>query len=109
MLTLPDEYNTLFAQMRPFFSKRFWKLAAVMLVGAILAPGKRTVAAVLRIMGLSEERHIQTYHRVLTRAVWSNLMLSLILLRLLLETFLPFGPIVVGIDETIECSRGEKC
>lgn len=108
MLTLPDEYNMLFAQLRPCFSKRVWKLAIVLLIGAILAPGKRTVTAILRIMGLSQERHFQNYHRVLNRAVWSNLMLSLVLLRLLLNTFLPMGPVVVGIDETIERRRGEK-
>lgn len=80
----------------------------VLLIGSILAPGKRTVTAILRIMGLSQERHFQNYHRVLNRAVWSNLMLSLVLLRLLLNTFLPIGPVVVGIDETIERRRGEK-
>jgi hypothetical protein len=108
MLTLPDEYNTLFAHIRPFFSKRVWKLSVVLLVGAILAPGKRTVTAALRIMGLSQERHFQNYHRVLNRAVWSNLALSLVLLRMLLNTFLSFGPVVIGIDETIERRRGEK-
>ncbi|MDF1530436.1 MAG: transposase [Sedimenticola sp.] len=108
MLTLPDEYTTMFAQMKPLFSKRVWELAKVLAVGAILAPGKRTVTAVLRIMGLSAERHFQNYHRVLNRAVWSNLMLSLVLLRLLLETFLPAGSVVIGIDETIERRRGEK-
>ena len=45
MLTLPDEYNPLFAHMQPFCSKRVWKLAVVLLVGAILVPGKRTVNA----------------------------------------------------------------
>ena len=108
MLTLPDEYNTLFAQLRPHFSKGVWKLAMILLVGAILAPGKRTVTAILRIMGLSQERHFQNYHRVLNRAVWSNLRLSLVLLRLLINTFLSVGPIVIGIDETIERRRGEK-
>jgi hypothetical protein len=108
MFTLPDEYNTLFAQIRPIFSKRIWKLANVLLVGAILAPGKRTVTAALRIMGLSQERRFQNYHRVLNRAVWSNLVLSLVLLRLLLNAFLSSGPVVMGIDETIERRRGEK-
>jgi hypothetical protein len=108
VLTLPDEYNTRFAQVQPFFSKRVWKLAVVLLVGAILAPGKRTVTFMLRIMGLSQERHFQNYHRVLNRAVWSNLVLSLVLLHMLLNTFLSFGPVVVGIDETIERRRGEK-
>jgi len=108
MLTLPDEYNTLLAHFQPFFSKRVWKLVRVMLVGAILAPGRRTVTAILRIMGLSQERHFQNYHRVLNRAVWSNLVLSLVLLRMLLNTFLSAGPVLIGIDETIERRRGEK-
>jgi len=108
MLTLPDEYNTLFNQFQSFFSKRVWRFGLVLIVGAILTPGKRTVTAVLRIMGLSQERHFQNYHRVLNRAVWSNLALSAVLLRLLLETFLPVGPVVIGIDETIERRRGAK-
>lgn len=108
MLTLPDEYNTLFAHFRPFFSKRVWPLALLLLVGAILTPGKRTVTAVLRIMGLSQEKHFQNFHRVLNRAVWSNLALSACLLRLLLNTFLPHGPVVLGIDETIERRRGDQ-
>ncbi|MDF1513649.1 MAG: transposase, partial [Anaerolineae bacterium] len=101
MLTLPEEYNTLIAYFRPIFSKRVWKLAVVLLAGAILAPGKRTVTAILRIMGLSEERHYQNYHRVLNRAVWTSLKLSAVLFRLLLNTFLPTGRVVIGIDETI--------
>jgi hypothetical protein len=108
MLTLPDEYNTLFAHFRPLFSKRVWPLAQLLGIGAILAPGKRTVASVLRIMGLSQEKHFQNYHRVLNRASWSNLGLSVILFSLLLKTFLPSGPVVLGIDETIERRRGEK-
>ena len=45
-------------------------------LGAILTPGQRTVAAVLRVMGLSEERQFQNYHRVLNRARWSSRELS---------------------------------
>jgi hypothetical protein len=108
MLTLPDEYNTLFGQFRPIFSKRVWPSALLLFVGAILAPGKRTVTAVLRIMGLSQDKHFQNYHRVLNRAVWSNLALSAVLLPLLLNTFLPRGTVVIGIDETIERRRGKK-
>jgi len=108
MLTLPDEYNTLFNHFRPYFSKRVWKLAVVLIVGSILAPGKRTITAALRIMGLSQERHFQNYHRVLNRAIWSSLALSEVLLRLLLKTFLQVGPVVIGVDETIERRRGAK-
>jgi hypothetical protein len=81
----------------------------VLVIGAILAPGKRTVTAVLRVMGLSQERQFQRYHRVLNRARWSSLALSRILLRLIVASFVPEGePLVVGIDETIERRRGPQ-
>jgi hypothetical protein len=108
MLTLPDEYNTLLAGFQSQFSKRLWPLVRILWVGAILAPGKRTVTAVLRIMGLSQERRFQNFHRVLNRAVWSNLALSACLLPLLLKTFGQRGPVVIGIDETIERRRGTR-
>lgn len=65
MQTLPTEYDTLFAQIQPYFSRRIWKLAKTLLIGAILSPGKRTVSSILRIMGLNDEKHFQNYHRVL--------------------------------------------
>ena len=80
----------------------------VLLTGAILAPGKRTVTAALRVMGLSDDRHFQTYHRVLNRAVWSSLQASRILLGILVSTFAATGTIVLGLDETIERRRGAK-
>ena len=108
MLTLPDEYNTLFTHFQPFFSKQVWKLAFILLEGAMLAPGKRTVTAVLPIMGLSQKVHFQNFHRVLNRAVWSHLALSAVLMGLLVNTFLLTGPVVTGIDETIERRRGQQ-
>jgi hypothetical protein len=81
----------------------------VLVIGAILAPGKRTVTAALRVMGLSQERQFQNFHRVLNRAKWSSRHLSRILLRLLLRAFVsPDDPIVFGLDEHIERRRGEK-
>jgi hypothetical protein len=102
MLTLPDEYFTLIAAFAPIFSKRIWQLAQVLLTGAILALGKRTVTSGLRVMGLSDEKHFQNYHRVLNRAVWSSLAASQILLGLLVVAFVPLGVIVMGLDDTIE-------
>jgi len=91
------------------FSERVWEWAKVLLTGAILAPGKRTVTAALRVMGLSNETQFQNYHRVLNRATWSSHALSRILLRLLLRAFVPAdAPVVVGLDEHIERRRGAK-
>src|SRR5258706_15384774 len=85
-----------------------WYKIEVMVVGAILARGQRTVSGGLRVMGLSQERTYAQYHHVLSRAVWSGLEVSAILLRLLVKTFDRGGPLVFGVDETIERRRGEK-
>ena len=73
-----------------------------------MTQGQRTVASVLRVMGLSDESHFVNYHRVLNRAVWSMLGLARILVELLIETFVPSGNIVFGMDDTIERRRGAK-
>lgn len=92
----------------PHFSRRVWPHALILLVGAILAPGRRTVTAALRVMGLDHDQRFERYHRVLNRARWSSLALSRTLLRLLVATFVPEGALVLGIDETVERRRGAK-
>ncbi len=85
-----------------------WYKVEVLVTGAILTTGKRTVSAVLRVMGLSQDRNFAMYHHVLSRAVWSGLAASAVLLRLLLQAFDGGGDLVFGMDETIERRRGEK-
>jgi DDE superfamily endonuclease len=108
MPTLPAELLPLIVVFAPLFSKPVWEHAQVLLVGAILAPGRRTVTACLRVMGKSDEPHFQNYHRVMNRARWSAIKASQLLLRLLVTTFAPEGELIVGIDDTIERRRGEK-
>jgi len=97
------------ASFAPLFSKRVWQHAQLLLVGAILAPGKRTVASALRAMGLDQQKRFHPYHRVLSRAGWSSRKASRVLLGLLVEAFVPEGsPLVVGIDETLERRYGRK-
>jgi DDE superfamily endonuclease len=108
MQTLPVELLPFIVEFQPFFSKSVWENAQVLLTGAILAIGKRTVTACLRIMGKSDDPHFQNYHRVLNRAQWSALALSRVLLKLLIKTFAPKGTLLFGIDGTLERRRGDK-
>ncbi|MGA2490858.1 MAG: transposase [Anaerolineales bacterium] len=108
MLTLSAEYITILTSFAPVFSKRVWLQAQILLFGAILTPGQRTVAAALRIMGLSMEKRFENYHRVLNRAVWSSRELSRLLLEMLITVFAARGPVVIGMDDTIERRRGAK-
>ena len=109
MLNLPAWMITIVGEFAPaIYGLSTWYKVEVLVAGVILARGQRTVSAVLRVMGLSQDRNYALYHQVLSRAVWSGLAASAILLRLLLKTFDEAGPIVVGIDDTIERRRGDK-
>src|SRR5215475_10945098 len=108
MLSMPVTLTRLIVRFAPLVTKRVWEHAQVLLVGALLAPGKRTVTAVLRVMGLSQEEQFQKYHRVLNRARWSSVAVGRVLLGLVVDTLVPTGPVVIGIDDTLERRRGEK-
>ena len=117
MLTLPDAivsilvpFATLFGNPTPGRGRgQAWRKAQVLLVGAILTPGQRTVAAALRVMGRSGHRDYARYHEVLNRAVWSSRQAARILLALLLQHLdRGDGPLIFGIDETLERRRGAK-
>lgn len=102
------DYLSVLQVFAPHFSNLVWQHAVVLVVGAVLAPGPRTVTAILRVMGLSHKRQFQAFHRVLNRAVWSSWAISRALLGLLLQTFAATGPVIVGLDDTIERRRGAK-
>ena len=117
MLTLPDAivsllipFATLFTSPTPGRGRgQAWRKAQVLLVGAILTPGQRTVAAALRVMGLSDNQNYARYHEVLNRAVWSSREVARVLLVLLLQQLdRGDGPLIFGIDETLERRRGAK-
>jgi hypothetical protein len=108
MRTLPVKMLHLLNPFVPLFSRRVWLHAQVLVAGAILAPGKRTVSAALRVMGLGQIEHFQRYHRVLNRAVWSGREASRVLLGMLVKIFVPSGPLVIGVDETLERRWGKK-
>src|SRR5215213_5661291 len=109
MGTLPPEIVRVLRVFEDVFSERVWDWVQVLVVGAILAPGHRTVAAVLRVMGLSEERQFQNYHRLLNRARWSSRELGRRLLLPVVAACVPADrPVLVGLDETIERRRGAK-
>lgn len=109
MPPLPETIILVFAPFAPLFSPRVWRHAQVLLLGAILTSGPRTVTAALRAMGLATERHFTNYHRVLNRATWSARQASQMLLGLLITALVPPGaPIILGADDTVERRSGRK-
>lgn len=108
MLILPLEFTKLMLVFAPLFSRRVFEHMQVLVVGAILSPGKRTVTAALWVMGLSQRQHFQNYHWVLNRAVWSSREASHLLLLLLVQVMAPSGPLVLGLDDTLERRLGHE-
>src|SRR5919201_2231309 len=91
------------------FTRPAFAHAVVLLYGAILAPGRRTVAAALRAVGLRDERHFTSYHRVLNRAIWSPLRRSRLLLEVIVSTLLPpHAPVILLIDGTLVRRTGRR-
>jgi hypothetical protein len=96
------------AMFRPCFSSRVWNRILVLVAGAVLAPGKRTVTQSLRVMGLAGEPGFGRYHEALNRARWNSRDVARRLLRHSLDVLWPEGEVVIAIDDTIERRWGAK-
>jgi hypothetical protein len=105
-MNLPAEMVSVLTVFAPLYSERVWIHAETLAIGAILAIGKRTVSAALRMMGKSDEAHFTNYHRVLNRDKWDGRKASQILLGLIISV-IP-GVVVVGADDTLERRWGRK-
>ena len=95
--------------MWPFvrcFTGATWVL--VLVAGALLSPGRRTVSAALRVMDLDQSASFAVYHRVLSTARWSARRVAHRLLGLLVAAFVRKGPVVIGLDDTIDDSDGSR-
>ena len=99
------------AWMQPFrdgFTTPTWQHVLVLIIGTILAPGRRTVAAALQVVGRGVEPRFTSYHRVRNRNRWSSRRMARGLLHLLVNAFVPTGPIIIGLDDTLERRWGAK-
>jgi hypothetical protein len=109
MPPLPEAIILVLASFAPLFSHWVWPHAQVLLLGAILTPGARTVTAALRAPGLAMERRFTNDPRVLNRATWSARQGSRILLNMLVALLVPpEATIVLGADDPVVRRRGRK-
>jgi hypothetical protein len=111
-MTIGNPYAPALAWLRPLsaaFGERTWRRALVLVAGALLAQGPRTVASALRAVGLGAAPGFGSYHRVLSRRRWSGRAAARLLLAELLRAFVaPGAPVVVALDETLERRWGRR-
>ncbi len=105
-LHLPPSFLAWLAPFLAAFSRRTRSTTAALATGALLAAGPRTVTNCLRALGLAEHPSFTAFHRVLNRNAWSGLALARTLLHMVVATFVPSGPIIIGLDHTLERRRG---
>ncbi|THF71313.1 transposase [Deinococcus sp. Arct2-2] len=108
MFKTPKWFCDVIAPFAEMFTCPTWSNAQTLLIGAILAPRKRTISALLSLLGLGEETGFAKFHRFLSQARWFPLQGSRILLNQLLANFVPSGPIFIGVDDTLERRHGRK-
>jgi hypothetical protein len=108
MFTPPAEVSAVLAAFALLFTEPSWRRAQALLCGTLLAPANHTLTAALRALGLAQQPGFQNYHRLLNRARWSARTAAGVLLGLLIEAFVPAGPVILGLDDTVERRRGRK-
>jgi hypothetical protein len=93
---------------RPCLTAPVRQHVLVLVAEAVPAPDKRTVTQALWVMGLSDDPGLGRYYEVLNRARWDTRALARRLLLHVLERLLPAGPVVIGVDDTIERRLGAR-
>src|ERR671916_927862 len=111
MAAMPVGAGPLGAWLEPFAAALgwpTWRRAVVLVAGALLSPGRRTVASAPGAVGLGHAPGFANHHRVLSEGRWSGLALARRLLVLLVAAFAPHGPVVVALDDTLERRWGRR-
>src|SRR5947209_1131349 len=85
----PPSILAVLDSFRPEFTPRTWARVITLILGTILARGRRTVAAALRQMGLHDAPDFRSYHQVFNRSAWSPLRLARRLLSAVIAAFVP--------------------
>lgn len=109
MIKLPPGFQDTISHFSFAFRKDVWPKVQFLLVGAIICPGSRTLSNILRCVGLRWEKNFPKFHRVLNHNKWSAFNLSEVLLKMIVNRFIPKGEcLVLGMDDTIERRWGSK-
>jgi len=108
MINLPSVAEPLLMSFSIAFTEPTFQRSLVLLVGAILAKGRRTITNLLWNVGDLAEGDPSDYHRVLSRAPWSLWKLGRVLATAVIELAAHEDWIRVVVDCTVAEHKGKK-
>jgi ribosomal protein L28 len=106
---LPAEVIPILSHFAPAFTQPSYEKGVTLVIGTLLARGRRTVTSALRAVGKGEDRGWSKYHHLLNRCQWSGLQVSQLLVCLIVTTFVQTGEwVTIAVDETLERRWGPQ-
>ena len=106
-MILPTPLAAVLLPLAPAFTAPTFDRFALLALAALLTPGRRTVANLLRTLRGLAPGHRTSYQRVLSAARWSGLTLACCLCRLVLRLLPPDRPVLLVGDDTIDGHKGK--
>jgi hypothetical protein len=103
---LPKQVRAVFDPLEPAFTRPTHHRFVLLALAAILTLGGRTIANLLRVLGVLAPGHQSSYHRVFSRDRWSSWTLARLFAQKVLARFIPQGPILLAGDDTVAEHRG---
>ena len=107
MLSVPPAAEPLISSFSVAFTRPTFQRVRVLILGAIMAMGRRTVTAMLRAVGSLAEGHWTNFHRVLSCRVWSCGPLGKVLAAMVLELIPADQAVVCSVDDTNPQHKGK--
>jgi len=108
MCTIPRAAEPLLQEFAGAFTRPTFPRFVILLLGAILTTGRRTINNLLRTVQVLAPGHPSSYHRVLSRRRWSSWRLARALAGYILRHWIPEGAVNLCGDDTVDEHRGKK-
>jgi DDE superfamily endonuclease len=107
-MNVPDFALPILTIFQPAFSTPTYNRFLVLLLGALLTTGRRTITNVLRTVRQQAPGHVSSYHRVFSQRHWSTWTLARGVMTFLLNHVVPPGPVFLAGDDTVAEHPGPK-
>src|SRR5512135_580264 len=108
MSILPGAARPLLHAFAGAFTPPTFKRFFILMLGAVLTTGRRTITNLLRAVGGLAPGHPSSYHRVFSRRRWSLWTLGHALADFILRRWVPQGSVPLVGDDTVDEHRGAK-